>query len=94
MKHPFTIDQLANASISEMTKQAFADAKIKLQRIITREGDANGKRLEPEYFDELVIEELMAMMSTKKLWANLQKKKESSKQACKPLLLSIPRNET
>lgn len=36
--------------------EAIARAKAKLERIIEREGSANGARLTPEYFDELLAD--------------------------------------
>lgn len=36
--------------------EAIARAKAKLERIIEREGSANGARLSPEYLDALIAE--------------------------------------
>ena len=41
--------------------QAVERAVIKLYRIIAREGDADGARLQPEYLMQLIREELQAM---------------------------------
>lgn len=78
MKPPFTLDQLAHASVEEIIDQAYIDARSKLARIIEREGDADGKRLEPEYFDQLVMEEIRAMLTTQQYWNDFQNKRKSS----------------
>ncbi|GHV26782.1 hypothetical protein FACS18948_3110 [Clostridia bacterium] len=47
----------------EMIGLAFQRAAEKLQWIISREGDANGDRLRPEYMDQLFCEQLYEMRS-------------------------------
>lgn len=53
---------LSRALSMSITKRELAEAvrstQNKLQAIIKAEGDANGKRLESWYFEELVVEEI------------------------------------
>lgn len=86
---PFTLDQLVGSSSGDIIDQAFIDAKEKQRRIIAREGDAGGRRLEPEYFDQLFIEEIWAMMSTQQLWSKYQNKRKNSAQTDNHTLLSL-----
>lgn len=88
MKPPFTLDQLLNASTEEIVDQAFIDARNKRQRIIEREGDADGKRLTVEYFDQLVMEEMNAMITTRQWWGDHQNKRKSSAETANHTLLS------
>lgn len=41
-------------------RQAKADSEVKLQRIIERQGDADGERTEPWYLAMLIAEEIRA----------------------------------
>lgn len=89
MNQPFTIDQLSNASIEDIVDQAFVDARRKRDQIIEREGDADGKRLTVEYFDQLVWEEMNAMITTQHWWNDYQNTRKSSAKTDHPPLLPM-----
>lgn len=56
---------------------ARAQAKNKLAVIVSRFGDANGQRLQPDYFNQLVIEELRAEKISEALFELLNCKRIS-----------------
>ncbi len=64
---------------------AIVPAKEKLKRIIEREGDADGARLEPSYLAQLIAENIRSSRMTKKCFDTLNEKRRVAK-ANTPLL--------
>ena len=58
--------KLGYAPTEEEINSVFADAYIKRERIISREGDANGERLELSYLASLIAEMIVEKKAQKK----------------------------
>lgn len=71
-------------TFAEITK-AIVPAKEKLKRIIKREGDDNGARLEPSYLAQLIAENIRSSRITKKCIDTFNEKRRVA-EANTPLL--------
>lgn len=64
MDKPNFQEVIEHLLVEQINKRAERDAKAKLERIIERNGDANGARREPQYLEQLYKEALCEQLLT------------------------------